>query len=284
MGRNLLKRFQPDPARLGGRYQVISQLGEGGFGQTFLARDLHLPGQPQCVVKQLKPQSTTSQALQTARRLFDTEAQVLYELGNHPQIPSLLAHFEERQEFYLAQELIVGHSLEDELAESSWSSDQVLDFLHDLLDTLAFVHDHQVIHRDLKPSNLMRRDGDRRIVLIDFGAVKQVSTQSTPSRISHTISIGTAGYMPNEQVAGRPQFSSDIYAVGAIAIQALTGQRPDQIPLHPQTGELDWQPAPNCDPNMATFLIFLVRYVFRSRYATAGEALAALQAFTSAPR
>lgn len=281
MGINFRQPAHPQSAQpLGGRYQIVQQLGAGGFGQTFLARDLHLPEHPLCVIKQLKPQVTTPQEMQIARRLFDTEAKTLHRLGHHPQIPVLLAHFEENNEFYLAQELIEGHSLDDELATAtSWSDGQVVTFLGDILSVLAFVHGHQVIHRDLKPSNLIRRQSDNRIVLIDFGAVKQVSTQvAAKSGISHTISIGTQGYMPNEQIAGRPQFSSDVYAAGMIAIQALTGHRPHTIPPHPQTAELDWHSlAPRSHPGLIALLDYMVRYDFRTRYATAAEALSGLQ-------
>ncbi|TVQ06997.1 MAG: serine/threonine protein kinase [Leptolyngbya sp. DLM2.Bin27] len=270
--------FQPESKPIGGRYRLIQPLGAGGFGQTFSAQDLHLPGHPLCVVKQLQPQVTTAEELQTARRLFDTEAQTLYKLGTHPQIPGLLAHFEEDQEFYLAQEYIQGHSLGDELG-APWSEAQVVAFLGDLLGILTFVHGHGVIHRDLKPSNLIRRAGDNRIVLIDFGAVKQVSTQATALRsgLSHTISIGTQGYMPSEQVAGRPQFSSDIYASGILGIQALTGYPPTELHPDPHSGELNWQHlAPQTHPALLEVLDTMVRYDFRTRYTTATEALAAL--------
>src|ERR671932_2063437 len=100
---------------LGGRYKVIEELGAGGFGQTFLAEDLHLPGHPRCVVKQLKPKTQDPKSFAMARRLFDREAEVLYQLGNHDQIPRLLAHFEEEQEFYLVQEFIEGDELKQEL-------------------------------------------------------------------------------------------------------------------------------------------------------------------------
>jgi serine/threonine protein kinase len=277
-----LPTFQSESRPLGGRYRLVQPLGAGGFGQTFSAHDLHLPGHPLCVVKQLKPQVTTAEELQVARRLFDTEAQVLYKLGSHPQIPGLLAHFEEDQEFYLAQEFIQGHSLGDELeGVPPWSEAQVVTFLGDLLGVLAFVHHHGVIHRDIKPSNLIRRQSDRRIVLIDFGAVKQVSAQATQLRsgLSHTISIGTQGYMPSEQVAGRPQFSSDVYAVGMLGIQALTGYFPSQLHPDPHSGELDWQPhAPQTDPALVAVLDAMVCYDFRTRYSTATEALAALRA------
>lgn len=194
---------------LGGRYKIISQLGAGGFGQTFLAEDLHLPGHPRCVVKHLKPQTKEDSTLSMARRLFDTEAQALYQLGDHDQIPHLLAHFEDNQEFYLAQELIEGEPLTEEFAAGQlWSECQVVALLQDILQVLAFVHEKQVIHRDIKPPNLIRRQRDGKVVLIDFGAVKQVSTQAVnpEHQTNVTISIGTQGYMPNEQLAGTPRF------------------------------------------------------------------------------
>ena len=88
------------------RYKIICSIASGGFGETYLAKDLDLPGHPQCVVKQLKPQSSKPGILNTARRLFETEAQTLYLLGEHSQIPRLLAQFEENNEFYLLQEFI----------------------------------------------------------------------------------------------------------------------------------------------------------------------------------
>ncbi len=272
--------FPQGAPTLGGRYQIVQPLGAGGFGRTFRAQDLHMPGHPLCVIKQLSPQVSTAEDLQVARRLFDTEAQVLYQLGSHPQIPALLAHFEENQDFYLAQELIPGHSLAEELSGHPWTEAQVVAFLGDLLGVLAFVHAKGVIHRDLKPSNLIRRQGDHRIVLIDFGAVKQVNTQlhSQGSGLGHTISIGTQGYMPSEQLVGRPQFSSDLYAVGILGIQALTGCAPTDLHPHPQSGELDWRGyAPQRSPALLDVLDRLVRYDFRARYGNAAEALAALR-------
>ncbi|MBD1806750.1 tetratricopeptide repeat protein [Microcoleus sp. FACHB-SPT15] len=289
MGLNLLRLFQPtDPDKpLGGRYKIVSELGAGGFGQTFLAEDLHLPGHPPCVVKQLKPQVSDAAGLQTARRLFDIEAQVLYQLGNHDQIPRLLAHFEDNQEFYLAQELIEGEPLTQEFVGGRlWQEERVIALLQDLLQVLAFVHQQHVIHRDIKPSNLIRRKHDRKIVLIDFGAVKQASTQvvSPQSGQTKTISIGTQGYTPKEQLGGNPRFSSDVYAVGIIGIQALTGIHPRRLQENPQTGEIEWRNhAEQVSPELAAFLDQMVRYDFRVRYPTAAEALEALRNLSGTP-
>lgn len=270
---------------IGGRYRITQYLGGGGFGQTYLATDLHRPGHPQCVVKQLKPKVKDGAALESARRLFDTEAQVLSVLGEHPQIPRLLAHFEEDHQFYLAQELIEGTLLSEELGPGQRLTEiQTRELLQDILETLAFVHQQQVVHRDIKPSNLIRRHADQKIVLIDFGSVKQIGSrpiQAADGQVSITIAIGSLGYMPNEQLAGQPCFSSDIYAVGMLAIQALTGINAKQLKKDLKTSEVVWRDQAHVSPEFADFIDTMVRYDFRQRHASAAEALAALRAITA---
>ncbi|WP_228040189.1 tetratricopeptide repeat protein [Nodosilinea sp. LEGE 07088] len=272
-----------DQTLLGGRYQVIRRLGSGGFSRTFLVNDVHLPNHPRCVIKQLKVQDKDTGTLDMARRLFDTEARVLYQLGSHPQIPALMAHFEEDQEFYLAQEYIEGSRLSRHVEEGKpWSETRVVLLLQEVLEILSFVHGQQVIHRDIKPSNLIRRHRDGKLVLIDFGAVKQVTSSplldAETGATNITVAIGTHGYMPNEQYAGKPRFSSDVYAVGILGIRALTGMYPQKIDEDPITSELAWrQYAPEVSSPLATVLDKMVRYDFRDRYPTAQEALAALQ-------
>ena len=268
---------------LGGRYQVVRRLGSGGFSRTFLVTDIHLPNHPRCVIKQLKVQDKDTGTLDMARRLFDTEARVLYQLGNHPQIPALMAHFEEGQEFYLAQEYIEGSRLNRQVEEGKpWSETRVVLLLQETLEILSFVHRQQVIHRDIKPSNLIRRHRDGKLVLIDFGAVKQVTSSplldAETGATNITVAIGTHGYMPNEQYAGKPRFSSDVYAVGILGIRALTGLHPQKIEEDPVTSELAWrQHAPEVSSSLAAVLDKMVRYDFRDRYPTAQEALEALQ-------
>lgn len=271
---------------IGGRYKILSQLGAGGFGYTFLAEDVHLPGNPRCVVKQLKLQTDDTGALEMARRCFHTEAQALYKLGCHDQIPRLMAHFEESQEFYLVQEFIEGKSLTKELVKGkSWPQTDAIALVRDILEILFFVHQEQVIHRDLKPSNLIRRCRDNKIVLIDFGAVKQASTPTIADPetglTNLTISIGTQGYMPNEQIAGKPRFSSDVYAVGIIGIQALTGVHPRHFGEDAR-GEIEWHHrARHVSRELVDILDRMVRYDFRDRFPTAIEALEALDKLPS---
>jgi serine/threonine protein kinase/GTPase SAR1 family protein len=269
-------------AVLTGRYHLVRRLGSGGFGQTFLAHDNHLPGQPICVVKQLKPRSSDPRSLEIAKRLFDLEAQTLYRLGTHPQIPQLLAHFEQAGEFYLVQDYVEGMSLNRVLAQRRQLREaEVIALMWGILQVLAFVHQQNVIHRDIKPSNLIWRKSDRKIVLIDFGAVKQVSTHilDRANQTSFTVAIGSPGYMPVEQHSSQPRFSSDIYAVGMLALQALTGISPGELPTDPQTGEFHCAllgDSLTIRPDLAVILNTMVRYDHRQRYQNAADALRSL--------
>ncbi len=265
---------------LGGRYQVLSVLGSGGFSETYTAADTQRPGHPVCVVKRLRIVSDDPKAHELAHRLFVSEANTLERLGHHPQIPQLLAHFDTATSFYLVEEMIQGMMLKDELAAKRPKSQAwVMNFLLDILPVVEFVHSQGVIHRDIKPSNIIRRAGDGRLVLIDFGSVKEISHQLTDTdvHVTSTIGIGTKGYMPSEQSAGMPRFSSDLYAVGVTAIEALTGLSPFAL-SYDDRGEIIWQYyVPNLDPTLANILTKMVRYDFSQRYASASEVLAALR-------
>ncbi|AFY84388.1 protein kinase domain-containing protein [Oscillatoria acuminata] len=269
---------------LAGHYQIIKSLSSGGFGETYIAEDTHRPGNPQCVLKHLKPANSSQQGLAIARRLFNSEAQVLEKLGEHSQIPRLFAYFEENQEFYLVQEFIEGHPLSAELPLGQrWSETQVKTMLEDVLSILEFVHNQGVIHRDIKPDNIMRRESDHKLVLIDFGAIKEVGNQGIPQtgQVSGTVAIGTPGYMPTEQGRGKPRPNSDLYALGMIAIQALTGMLPNQLREDNDTGEISWQDQAEVSPALTVVLSQMIRYHFKDRYKTATEVLTALQSLGS---
>jgi CHASE2 domain-containing sensor protein/tRNA A-37 threonylcarbamoyl transferase component Bud32 len=263
---------------LSGRYKIIKVLGAGGFSETYIAQDIQRPGQPQCVVKQLKPAKSQSESLELARRLFVSEAKTLEKLGTHPQIPQLLAAFEEDEEFYLVQEYILGHPLSQELSSGKILGEiEVVNILRDLLQILVFVHENGVIHRDIKPNNIIRRHSDWKLVLIDFGAVKEVTAQQleNPDQSAFTIGIGTKGYAPNEQCFGRPQYNSDIYAVGMIAIKALTGIVPHEIPRD-LDDEVEWINQASVGEFLGNIISKMVLDDYKERYQSALEVLAAL--------
>ena len=264
---------------IAGHYRILKQLGKGAFGHTYLAEDIHLPDDRLCVVKQLKPQSTDEFTIETAKRLFPREAAILNKLGKHPQIPRLLAHPAEEQEFYLIQEYIEGQDLEEEIKPGKkLEESQVIKILDEMLDILTFVHHKKVIHRDIKPSNVMRQKEDGKLFLIDFGAVKKIATQVSNVQ-ELTVAIGTPGYQPGEQKMGQPRYASDIYALGMMAIFALTGIEPSQLWIDRATGEIQWREGIDINPKLAEILDKMVRQDYRDRYRDATAAHQALKEF-----
>ena len=270
---------------LAGRYYIVKKLGNGAFGQTYLAEDTQTPDKKRCVVKQLKPIQEDEFTLREAKRLFKREAEVLSKLGDeNSQIPRLLAYFEEDREFYLVQEFIEGNDLSTEIAVGKILEEaEVIQILDELLDILSFVHQQKTIHRDIKPSNIMRRKKDGKLVLIDFGAVKELSTQIVSERglTSLTIAIGTPGYMPSEQSQSRPKFASDIYALGMMAIFALTGINPDNFPKNHETESIIWRDKAQVSNELRNFIDTMVKYHFRERYTSAIEVKQALKQLLS---
>lgn len=270
---------------IGARYRVIEVLGSGGFGHTYIAEDTQRPGNPRCVLKHLTFNSGDTAVLQQVRRLFQAEAETLEQLGKHDQIPRLLAYFEENQQFYLVQEFIEGNPLSTELARGIQLSEvEVIPLLEDILSVLEYVHAQGVIHRDIKPANLIRRRQDSRLVLIDFGAVKTIgnTVAEATGETSVSMPIYTTGYAASEQCLGRPRFSSDLYSLGMVGIQALTGIHPAQLPHDYETSELIWQDQAIASNELAAVLHKMTRFHFMERYHSASETLQALRKVISA--
>ncbi|MFB2837797.1 protein kinase domain-containing protein [Floridanema evergladense] len=262
---------------IGGRYQIIRSIGRGGFGQTYLAKDQQQLSKPLCVIKQLRLENDTPQTRQEAERRFSTEVKTLERLGHHSQIPELLAHFKENQEFYLVQEFIKGENLKQEIKRRQrLNENDVIFLLQDVLEVLKFVHQQNVIHRDVKPDNLIRRQQDGKIVLIDFGAIKEISTLSMNLQGQPVLSIviGTPPYTPPEQIDRHPRFSSDIYALGITAIEALLGECPQK---DPETGEFGWQERVQVSPKLANILNRMIRAKYQERYSFVVDVLNDLQ-------
>lgn len=257
---------------LTGRYELKETLGGGGFAITYLARDTMQPSKPLCVVKQLRPNQTGSRVID----FFNQEAAILEKLGKHPQIPQLLAHFQEDDNLYIVQEFIQGQDLTKEISpQKCFSETYVKKLLQEVLEVLSFVHQNGVIHRDIKPQNLMRRQEDGKISLIDFGAVKELGTLKvdTQGEIKSSVVIGTPGYMPNEQSLGKPCLASDVYAVGMIAIQALTGLQPFELEENPQNGEVIWLDKVQVSQDLAQLITKMVRRHHSLRYSCAKDVL-----------
>ncbi|MBD2211403.1 serine/threonine protein kinase [Nostoc linckia FACHB-104] len=206
------------------RYRPIQLLGNGGFGKTYLAEDLDKLNE-YCVIKQFAPRVQGTAAINKATELFEQEARRLQQLGEHPQIPTLLAYFEEENNLYLVQQFINGQNLLAELKQQgTFKEEKIWEVLLDLLNILKTVHQHKVIHRDIKPENIIRRSTDNKLVLIDFGISKLLTMTviNNPGTI-----IGSPGYAPLEQMQdGKAYPASDLYSVGATCFHLLSGIHP----------------------------------------------------------
>ncbi|XWK90800.1 MAG: YARHG domain-containing protein [Phormidium sp.] len=267
---------------LNNRYLLIQKLGSGGFGDTFLAEDTNMPSKRLCVIKQLKPMENKPEVYQLVKERFAREAVVLEELGEgNQQIPKLYAYFTIDDQFYLVQEWIAGETLGKKLQlEGAQSESFVRKFLLDILPVLDYVHQKRMVHRDIKPDNIIIRQTDHKPVLIDFGAVKETMGTIINSHGSTTSSIviGTTGFMPAEQAAGRPVYASDLYSLGMTAIYLLTRRSPRILDIDHETGEILWQKyAGNISPSLVAVLNKAVQSDWRDRYQTAKEMLEALE-------
>ncbi|HIK10776.1 MAG TPA: GUN4 domain-containing protein [Oscillatoriaceae cyanobacterium M33_DOE_052] len=285
------------PLLLKERYRPIQFLGEGGMGRTFLAVDEDIPSKPKCVVKQLVfPQGGTSNVAKFTE-LFEREALHLDSLGSHPQIPTLLAHFEQNQWLYLVQEWISGQTLAQELADNGpFNQAQVVQLLEELLPVLKFIHeprgrrsDRQIIHRDIKPANIMRRDISSpikpgQLVLIDFGIAKLFAGSAT---FETATIVGTPEYMPPEQYHGQPLPASDLYSLGVTCIHLLTGISPRNL-FDASQDKFQWRshlpPGNPVSPKLGNILDKMLQNAVNLRYKSASEILRDLKTPSTATK
>lgn len=264
---------------LRGRYRPVQPIGQGGFGRTYLALDEDRLG-TRCVVKQFSPQVQGTKSLEKAVRLFNQEAMRLDELGEHPQIPTLLAYFEQDNYLYLVQQFVEGHSLLQEMRQRGpFNERQIRDLLADILPVLRFVHNRQVIHRDITPTNILRRQPDGRLILIDFGVAKQLS--DAPAQTGTR--IGTEGYAPIEQFrSGRAYPASDLYSLGATCLHLMTQTRPDNL-YDPLDGSWIWRKHLSdkgvfVSDQLADILDKMLKDMVSERYQTADDLMRDLNA------
>ncbi|MBC1215898.1 serine/threonine protein kinase [Trichormus variabilis ARAD] len=262
------------------RYQILRILGRGGFGVTFLAGDAVLPGNPLCVIKQLCPKVTSAKSWQNACQRFQKEAKTLAKLGSHSQIPMLLNYFEGDGELYLVQEYVRGYTLSQEVRHHGIKTEaEVKRFLLELLPILQYLYQNQVIHRDIKPQNIVRCADDGRIVLIDFGAVKEKLSDvglSSFSQNAHTNFVGTTGFAPPEQFSLRPVYASDIYALGMTCIYLLTGKAPLEMENNSKTGEICWHKYVKVSDDFAKIIRKMVKFSLDERFQKPQDVIEAL--------
>jgi hypothetical protein len=264
------------------RYEVIKQLGESEYVQTYLVKDRDLPSQNhhqnQYVIKQIALTQPLGLAPDALLQRIGNRFKQLEKLNGHGQIPKLLASFEEDERFYVVQEYIEGSSVSDEIRPNPlWSEARVIELLKEVLEILEFVQRQNLAHLNLQPANLKRRQQDGKIVLIDFEILPNPPVARPAREVSRP--SGIPGYSPTPELAERSKFSRDLYAVGMIGIQALTGVQPNYLTIDRKTGEIIWrfaisdQPMIPVSEGLARILTKLVRHGPDHRYLTATEVL-----------
>ncbi|AFY48178.1 serine/threonine protein kinase [Nostoc sp. PCC 7524] len=265
------------------RYRVIRQLGQGGFGRTYLAEDTKKSNQT-CVLKEFAPQVTEKQDLQKAKELFEREANVLKKL-HHPQIPrfhaSLQVKIGSRDFFFLVQDYIEGDNFDQILEQrqsqgKTFSEEEVITLIQQILPVLSYIHSLDVVHRDISPDNLIWRRGDNLPVLIDFGGVKQLPASEgfwfTKLAVNHTL-LGKKGYAPEEQLRqGKVFFSSDLYSLAVTALVLLTGKEPQKL-YDSYQGVWRWGREINVSTKLESVLKKMLAYKPSDRYQNADQIL-----------
>jgi len=242
-----------------GGYAIERVLVSNAHGRMYVAHDAD---GKQVALKELAfVQAPTPGAIEA----FEREAKFLRAL-EHPAIPRFVASFEEGRgvhtRYYLAQELVVGTSL-DRLDQKWYSEAEIVDVARQVLAILVYLQalSPMVIHRDIKPANLVRR-ADGTIALVDFGAAY------VDGSTAGVTTVGTFGYMPVEQLAGIVDATTDVYALGSSLLYLLTRQEPWRLAQTKTTV--------NVSAPLRAFLDKLTANDPRERFASAKDALAAL--------
>jgi eukaryotic-like serine/threonine-protein kinase len=259
-------------------YKILKVLSISNSGTTYLAKDLDTIDSRSVVINRVECGDDDLTPPPLIEKRFEIQGSIADRVGQHPQVPSLIAKFEEHGSRYLVYEYIDGEILDRELANGSiWSQTQVVDFLMNLIEILCFVHSFKYIHQQIDPRHIIRRYDDGRFNLIGFNSVKDLgSSWQNLVNYEHTNLNGSI-YIPYEQEQNVPQFNSDLYAVGAIAIQAVTGKSP--VGRDPDSYEFKWPEKIEIDRKLRKIIDKMVRPDYRNRYQSALEVLEDLQSF-----
>ena len=258
-------------------YQVLRTLGKGGMGTTYLAWDSvsKVTDVPQLLV--IKQMNADMAKIPKAQELFIREASILKHL-NHAGVPKYYDFFVEDGKKYLAMELIHGQDLDKRIRSTGpVTPKQAIAWMVQTCDILDYLH-HQktpLIHRDIKPANLMVRSGNNSIVVLDFGAVKEIGTKPGTR-------IGAEGFCAPEQERGQPLTQSDLYAIGPTLIFLLTGENP--LKFYRQRGRnfrFEIKGIPTITDQLRQVIDCVTEPLPRDRYHTAKDLAQALMSVRS---
>ncbi|XZN89361.1 MAG: protein kinase domain-containing protein [Microcoleus sp.] len=272
------------------RYRIIKVTDSSEVGTTYLAADTHRRGSPQCLVRKMRLPGKSSQIPESVQTIFQRNAEKIEKLGKHHQIPELSAYFAENRSLYLIEELIAGEPLSTELIPGQpWTQKKIFGLLEEILEVLVFIHENGFIHGRIQPDNLIRRQSDRKWVLTDFRLDGELNSEIANCYLSLPTSsnsikwsvakkqsvVAKTVYTPMEQWEGNPRYNSDIYALGTIALVAVTGLSTLELAsLQNQKQKINGGDRANCGVALADIIEKMVRSDFEERYQGATEVLA----------
>ncbi len=279
---------------LDGRYQITETIETAEWGQTYLAKDTHLPGEPQCFIKHLQPAEFAPELIEVIRQKLQREAQVLEVLAPYEQVPKLLAYFEDNHEFFLVESYSPGHTLETEIVANNPLEEQnVISLAKDVLEILAYLQSKGILHGDIRPNNLIRREIDGKLQLIDFGSAQYFTFSSVnpidsnydfdPAQVVNSLSddmtTETTNIENNTKATSLnylpPPFNSDIYSLGLMLIRALTGLSEEELEKlkvfnnGDQYPQITWRHLAICSVGFADIIDKMVAVDDQTRYSLA---------------
>ncbi len=237
------------------RFTIVRRLG-GTLSHTYLAQDMTTADLLPCVIKQLHYTGKTDLAQERTSRRLRRYARSMARLSQQGQLPRLLNHFTDGDQFYLVQEYIPGMTLAQELSRSGHKSEpQVQQFLQEMLPIVGYIHRRHLLHLDIRPAHIIRRSRDQKLVLTGFGTMHRYAhTDKSEAKRAGDRTLGTVGFSPLEQICGHPKPASDIYALGATCLALLTGRSPVALATAPRGQHLQWQSSVSISPHFLQVL------------------------------
>ncbi len=255
------------------RYCLIGAAGQGKFGQTYLARDQKRLNEL-CVVKEFTPAQQDPAAVESLRQRFHQDVSGLYEL-QHPQLPRLRMMFAQDERLYWIRDYVEGKSYGVLLSERKaqghcFAEAEVIQFLLKVLPVLTYLHNRGVVHRNLSLDTLIVRQQDQLPIVINFGLVRERVTQLQLHPLDQDAALGKWGFVPPEQLHGKADPTSDLYALAVTAIVLLTGKMPQAL-YNSQTQQLDWEPLVTVNPTLMRLLRQMLHPQPKKRLASAAQ-------------
>jgi outer membrane protein assembly factor BamB len=257
------------------RYKIEGQLGGGGQGAVYQARDLNFPEARRLVaIKEMHVAASDPNLRASTMKTFQREANILATL-NHPAIPKIYDFFDQNDRAYLVMEYINGRDLEAILVKTkTLPINKVIEWAIDLCDVLQYLHSHQpepIIFRDMKPANIMI-DSLGKVRLVDFGIAK-IFVSGLPQTM-----IGTEGYSAPEQYKGKANPLSDVYSLGATLHHVITRTDPRLEPPFSFAERSISELNPDVSAGLETIVMRALEFEPDKRFNSCGEMKDALDA------